>query len=84
MQLHLASLIYLALFEMPQIPVDSACVQSIVKPSDPVSNGITPSDYRPITKAQRTSWLLLIRLFQETPTDCAPVWERSAAPRIFL
>jgi hypothetical protein len=58
MQLHLTSLIYLALLVMPQIPVDSACVQSIVKPSDPVSNGITPSDFRPITKAQRTNWFI--------------------------
>ena len=58
MQLHLTSLIYLPLLVMPQIPVDSACVQSIVKPSDSVSNGITPSDYRPLTKAQRTNWFI--------------------------
>lgn len=58
MELPLTSLIYLALLVMPQIPVDSACVQSIVKPSDPVSNGITPSDYPPITKAQRTNWFI--------------------------
>ena len=58
MQLHLTSLMYLPLIVMPQIPVNSACVQSIVKPSYPVSDQITPSDYQPITKAQRTHWFI--------------------------
>ena len=58
MQLYVRWLAYLPLLAMAQIPVDTASAQSIVKPTDPVPQTITPSDYQPITKAERTRWFI--------------------------